>query len=106
LSRKAKHPANEARFFPFDPSTAFRASFFRPGRAVHVQPNLDRISADDTFPSTIALITYIQSDLYVPFRLIDDPFGAREYILSDYSTANVFAELNLRPILSEFTSPN
>lgn len=77
-----------------------------PWRAVHVQPNLDRISANDTFASTIALITYIQSDLYVPFRLIDDPFGARECILSNYGTANILAKLNLRPILSEFTSPN
>ena len=77
-----------------------------PWRAIHVQPNLDRISDDDTFPTTIALITYIQSDLYVPFRLIDYPFGAPECILSNYSTVNVLAELNLRLILSEFTSPN
>jgi hypothetical protein len=46
LSRKAKHPANEARFFPFDPSTAFRASFFRPGLkaffAQKTNPPVDR----------------------------------------------------------------
>ena len=52
------------------------------------------------------LITYIQSDLYFSFGLIDDSFGAREYIFSDYSPANVFAELNLRPVLSEFASPD
>ena len=77
-----------------------------PRPAVHVQPNLDRISDDDTFPSTIALITHIQSDLDVSFGLIDDPLGAREYILNNYSTANILAELNLRPSLSEFTPPN
>jgi len=43
------------------------------------------------FPSS-ALITYIQSDLYFSFGLIDDSFGAREYIFRDYSPANVFAE--------------
>lgn len=56
--------------------------------------------------SVIALITYIQSDLYFSFGLIDDSFGAREYIFSDYSTADVFPKLNLGPVLSEFTSPN
>jgi len=39
-----------------------------------------------------ALIAYIQSDLYFSFGLIDDSFGACEYIFSDYSPANVFAE--------------
>jgi hypothetical protein len=57
-------------------------------------------------PSTIALIAYIQSDLCFPFGLIDDPLRAREHIFGDYSTANVLAQLNLRPILTEFTSPN
>jgi hypothetical protein len=44
--------------------------------------------------------------LYFPFGLIDDPFGACEYVLGNYGTVNVFAELNLRPILPKFTSPD
>ncbi len=65
--------------------TQFKPNFFK-------GQNELRYSHSSIFLSLIALITYIQSDLYFPFGLIDDSFGARKYIFSDYSPANVFAE--------------